>query len=84
MRHVELLAEDSALGVDLVDRHSDAVAPIGAGHRAGPGQFDDIGNVNGRLRRCGERGEQKSAPKNSGDRQLHAFLPAKSRTASLC
>ncbi len=51
MRHIEFLAENAALGVDFLDGERDAITPIRSGHRAGAGQFDDIGNIDARLRR---------------------------------
>ncbi len=56
-----LLPENAALGVDLIDRQQHAVAEIGARHRAGAGQFENGGNVNGRLR------ENRTGDANPGD-----------------
>ena len=49
-RRFDLAPENAALGVDLIDRQQHPVAEIGARHRAGAGQFENGGNVDGRLR----------------------------------
>ena len=63
-RRVDLLAENAALGVDLLDRQQHAVAEIGAGHGAGAGQFENGGHVDGRLRedRTGRRQPRRQSP----------------------
>jgi len=48
-RRIDLAAKDSTLGVDLVDRQQHAVAEVGAGDSASAGQFEDGGDVDGRL-----------------------------------
>ena len=57
MRHLDLAAQNAALGVNLVNRQVDAVAPSGAEYRSDARQFDDVRDVDGRraLRSCNAR-----------------------------
>jgi hypothetical protein len=57
-----LAAEDTAFGIDFFNRQNDTVAPIGAGYRAGAGQFDHIRQI---KRISGLRGLQAQAKSTS-------------------
>src|SRR6266702_4746928 len=76
MLGLDLAPEDAARLVDLVDRHRGAIPPVCSGHRARSGQFDDVGNVDRRLRVDGYRPQRRdnccAAP---GSKMPHDVLP---------